>query len=197
MAQQTLGIRAVADGQRNGGESAKSRDMTRVFLENFAENQLSGLAILRNECRGRRLDAQPMRIGEPGALESDFGVLVLFEFDEHVPVGEPRGAERRGGLHDAPELVARLLEAAGLPVSARKVGARQREFWRRSDSALENLDRLRELALREQRGTQQPQAVDFAGHRRLYRAQLPLGGFRPPFSKRGKRASERSVQPRR
>ena len=42
MAQQTLGIRAVADGQRNGGESAKSRDMTRVFVENFAENQLSG-----------------------------------------------------------------------------------------------------------------------------------------------------------
>ena len=184
VAQESLGFGRTIGTQGERRKSAKRCHVIRILSEDFAEQLLRLAALIRHECRRRRLDPRPLRVGQPGALEGHERIGVLFELDEHVAVGKPRAVMVRVGLEHAPYLCARELELARATISPRKIDARIGELRLREHDSLERLEGRGGLVLVEQCDTEQSQALYIAGRGRLDGAQLPLGRGGSPEAQR-------------
>jgi len=95
MAQQALGVCRHVRGERQRGEPAQRRRVRGIFLQHLPKQGLRGLAVVGDQRRGGRLDAGPLGLTLPGALEGNARVGVLLEVDEHVAVCKPRARMMR------------------------------------------------------------------------------------------------------
>src|SRR6185437_14276756 len=182
--QQALGVARVAGADGDSGETGERGEMTRIAFQDFAEHALGGAIVAARERRRRFLDALPMGIEPTRALEGEARIGELAQLDQDVAVGEPCGLERRLALQHAAQLRARRLQASILPVGAREIDTGMREIGCGGDGALEDFQGGSQLRLRQQRHTEQMQAVDLPGVGML---DLPQPAFR------GREASEPHV----
>ncbi len=114
--------------------------MSRILLEDLAEQLLGSAALVHHECGRRRLDPRTLRVGQSSALEGDQRVRVLFELNEHIAVCEPRAVMARIGLEHAPHLLACARGLSGATISPRKIDAGIGEIG--CDQAYDSLERL-------------------------------------------------------
>ena len=173
--QQADGIRSPADREGYGGEAAKRPDMTRIQLEDLAEDLLRGLAVVGLECPGGFFDPKPVWVGEPRPFVGEQRVLVFLEIDEHVAVREPCRLEVGNRLDDLAQRRTRLFEASRGAQGSGEIRPRLPEPRSGCDSAFQDVDRRLYLVLGEQRGPQQPRAVHIPRCGRLDGSKLELG----------------------
>jgi hypothetical protein len=141
--------------------------VTRVCLQDGAKDGLGSLAVSRHERGGGILFAQPLRIGEPCALEGQLRVRIVREVDERIAVRQPRAMMMRHFFQHPPHLGARLRRPAVAPVRACQVHARVSKVGCALEHPFERGDALGDLALLEQGCAQEPEAIHLARALRL------------------------------
>ena len=172
MTQQPLGIQCLVSFERQGRKTAQGRQVTRVLLQDTAENWLRGLVIVGHESGGGRLDAGPMRIGEAGALVGNARVRILLQVDQGIAVRKPGEMIMRLFLQHPTHFLARRLRTPLLSVRARKVRACGPEAGSRGHRLFERHDGLGDLILGEQRLAEKAQTVDLARFSARHRTTL-------------------------
>jgi hypothetical protein len=185
MAQQAFGIDSLVGREGHRRKSAQRGYMTGIFLQDFAKHLLCRLAVAGHQSRRCRFDERPLRIGQPGALESDTRIAVLLQIDQDVAVRQPRERVMRDLLEHPPHFLACLSGASVAAVSARQIDTRVREIRQADEQRFEDGDALGEFVLLQQRGAQQPQAVRLCRRLRNERAQPALGGGCAAGAQRG------------
>src|ERR1700677_3064061 len=98
--------------------------MTRIQLQDLAENERRRFMIVDLERTGRLLDPGAVRIREPRLLVREPRVRVFLEIHEYVAVSQPRRVEVRSRLDYLAQRRACFLPASCRSQRPGKVGAR-------------------------------------------------------------------------
>ncbi len=150
--------------------------MTGIFLQDLPKHLLCRHAVAGHQSRRCLFDERPLRIGQPGALESDARVVVLLQIDQGVAVRQPGERVMRDLLEHPPHLLACQSGASVAAVSACQIDTRVREIRQADEQRFEEGDALGKFVLLQQGGAQQPQAIRLSGRPCHERAQPQLGG---------------------
>ncbi len=130
--------------------------MTRVLLQDTAENSLRALPVVGHEGSRRFLNLGSQGIGEPRTFEGHTRVSVLLEIDEDIAVGEPCEMVMRRFLQHPPYFLSSLRGTSITPIGARQIHPCGFKIRDTAENHLESRDALGDFVLIQQGSTQEP-----------------------------------------